>query len=179
MDATVLIADSDWNRRAALRRFFWESGFLVATAANARECLGRLMAIEPDVLLVAIELPGNIDAVFARLSQERAVGKRRSVLVIGNASPESLSARAMVPVCNCFTWPVPADDLLDRAGLELALRLLRSGEEFESRGRTHSRPRSVTSEARTEARTGPRWPSQEVDARRVPRALGRGLARRL
>lgn len=138
MNATLLIADNDRKRRDALRRFFWESGFLVATSASARECLEELVSLEPDVLVISLDIPGGANAVIARLNHGLHVSQRPIVLVIGDAPAAALSVRTGAPVCDCFAWPVPAEDLLDRAGLELALRLLRYGEETQERSRgTH------------------------------------------
>ncbi|MCE5268556.1 MAG: response regulator [Planctomycetaceae bacterium] len=133
MDATLLIGDGDRRRQDALRRYFWESGFLVATAVDARECLNKLLAIEPDVVLIALEMPGGADAVIARLNQGLIPEKRPIVLVLGDAPPKTISDRTRVPICNCFEWPVPAEELLDRAGMEIARKLLRFAEESESR----------------------------------------------
>ena len=133
MDAIVLIADNDPKRRDVLRHFFWESGFLVATAAQAVDCLDELAGLDPDVLVIDAELPGGIEAIIARASRSRRISNKPILLVIGQTPAESLSARSGVPVGNCFEYPVRADDLLDRAGIELALRLLRFGERTANR----------------------------------------------
>ena len=57
MDTILLITDNDVRRRRQLRRFFSGSGFLVAAASNGLECLATLVALEPDVLVVALEIP--------------------------------------------------------------------------------------------------------------------------
>jgi CheY-like chemotaxis protein len=67
MDVILLIADADVRRRNELRRFFWDSGFLVAVAGNGLECLAELLALEPDVLVIALEIPwGGGDGVIER-----------------------------------------------------------------------------------------------------------------
>ena len=78
MDAILLIADNDVRRRGELRRFFSDSGFLVAAASNGLECLAALVALEPDVLVTALEIPwGGGGGVIARLNDGlRSAGSR-------------------------------------------------------------------------------------------------------
>ena len=121
MDAIFLIADNDVRCRGELRRFLSNSGFLVAAVANGLECLAQLVALEPDVLVIAMEIPwGGGDGVIARLNDGLPIRSRPRVLVIGNAPAEALSARSGVAQCNCFPKPLRMDDLLDRIGRELA-----------------------------------------------------------
>jgi CheY-like chemotaxis protein len=130
MDAILLVADDDVRRRHELRRFFADGGFLVASAGNGLECLAKLRAMEPDVLVIALEIPwGGGDGVIARLNDGLPVGRKPVVLVIGDAPAEVLSARTGVAPCNCFSKPLRKEDLLDRIGMELGIRLLRGAED--------------------------------------------------
>ena len=130
MDAILLIADNDVRRRGELRRFFWDSGFLVAAAGNGLECLAELAALEPDVLVIALEIPwGGGDGVIARLNTGLPIGRKPLILVIGDVPAETLSVRTGVPLCNCFSMPFRYEDLLDRIGLGLAIGLLRGTED--------------------------------------------------
>lgn len=52
MDATLLIADGPSPSRDALERFFSQCGFQVETACDGLECLAKVRALEPEVLLV-------------------------------------------------------------------------------------------------------------------------------
>ena len=107
MDAIFLIADNDVRCRGELRRFLSNSGFLVAAVANGLECLAQLVALEPDVLVIAMEIPwGGGDGVIARLNDGLPIRSRPRVLVIGNAPVEALSARSGVAQCNCFPKPL-------------------------------------------------------------------------
>ena len=130
MDAILLIADNHVRRRGELRRFFWDSGFLVAAAADGHECLAELLALEPHVLVIALELPrGGGDGVIARLNDGLPVGRKPLILIIGDASRETLSARTGVVPCNCFPTPFRQKDLLERIGTELIVRLPIDGED--------------------------------------------------
>ncbi|MGO8744990.1 MAG: hypothetical protein ACLQNE_03275 [Thermoguttaceae bacterium] len=130
MDTILLITDNDVRRRRELRRFFSGSGFLVAAASNGLECLATLVALEPAVLVVALEIPwGGGDGVIAVLNDGLRIRRKPFILVIGDAPAEVLSARTGVAACNCFCGPVRNEDLLDRIGMEFARRLLRSAED--------------------------------------------------
>ena len=130
MDAILLIADNDVRRRGELRRFFSSSDFLVASASNGLECLSMLVALEPDILAIALEVPwGGGDGVIARLNDGLLNGSKPLILVIGDAPADTLSARTGVAPCNCFSKPLRKMDLLDRLGTELAVRLLRGAED--------------------------------------------------
>ena len=130
MDATLLIADNDARRGGELLRFFAESGFLVAAAGNGLECLAKLIALEPDVLVIELGISwGGGDGVIARLNDGLPVGKKPLVLVMGDSPTRVLSARTGVAPCNCFPQPFRKADLLDRILRELAVGLLRGAEE--------------------------------------------------
>ena len=129
MDATLLIADSDVRRRGELRRFFSSSGLLVAAVSNGLECLAEFAALEPDVLVIAMDIPwGGGDGVISRLNDRLPIGRKPLILVIGETPAETLSARTGVAPCNCFSKRFRKEDLLDRIGMEFAVRLLRSAE---------------------------------------------------
>jgi CheY-like chemotaxis protein len=136
MDAILLIADNDARCRGELRRFFSNSGFLVAAVANGLECLAELVALEPDVLVIAMEIPwGGGDGVMARLNDGLPIRSRPLILVIGNAPAETLAARSGVAQCNCFPKPLRIEDLLDRADMDLAIRLRRDAADGRKRSR--------------------------------------------
>ena len=97
MDAILLVADADVRRRNELRRFFWDSGFLVAAAGNGLECLAELVALEPHVLVIALEIPwGGGDGVIARLDEGLPISRKPLIVVIGDAPCGTLSARTGV-----------------------------------------------------------------------------------
>ena len=130
MDAILLIADNDVRRRGELRRFFSGNGFLVAAAADGLGCLAELVALEADVLVIALEIPwGGGDGVIARLNDGLPVRRKPLIVVIGDVPTDTLSARTGVARCNCFPTPLCNEDLLDRIGMDLAIRLLGDAED--------------------------------------------------
>lgn len=122
-ETVLLLADSDVRCRVKLRRFFSKRGFLVLATGDGLRCLDELVAMEPDVLVIALDLPwGGGDGVIARLHDGLPTGKTPIIFVIGEALPKTLSARTGVAQCNCFSKPVSKERLLDRIGTELAVR---------------------------------------------------------
>ena len=53
----ILIADDDPQVRDVLERFLTEKGYAVSTATGGLEALEMLVEVEPDVLLLDIEMP--------------------------------------------------------------------------------------------------------------------------
>jgi FixJ family two-component response regulator len=128
----LLIADNDVRRREELRHFFFNSGFLVASASNGLECLAEVVALEADVLVIALEIPwGGGDGMIARLNDGLTVRRKPLILVIGDVPADTLSVRTGVAPCNCFSKPLRKEDLLDRIGMEPTIGLLRGAEDWQ------------------------------------------------
>ena len=126
----LLAVDNDVRHRGELRHFFSSSGFLVAAVSNGLECLATLVAMEPDVLVIALEIPwGGGDGVIARLNDGLLNGSKPLIFVIGDAPAHTLAARTGMALSKCFSKPLCKKDLLDSIGEELAIRLLRGAED--------------------------------------------------
>ncbi len=134
LDASLLIADADAQSCGRLRDFFSRFGFAVETASNGLECLGKLRTLEPDVLILELNMPwGGGDGVVARLHEDLCLDEPPAVLVIGNGSPETLAARAGLPRADCYPKPVRMERMIDSVCLAIAL-----AEERRSRARPES-----------------------------------------
>ena len=72
-DAHVLVVDDDARLRTLLTRYLAEQGFRVTTAADAAEARDQLRAIQPDLLVLDVGMPGEsgLDLTTA-LRRERA-----------------------------------------------------------------------------------------------------------
>jgi len=123
MDATVLIADGDGQCRRDVERFFSVAGFRVKTALNGLDCLAKLRAEQPDILVVDLDmLWGGGDGVVALLRESYYRDTMPAVLVVGSQPRQVLSDRTGVPQSCCFEKPFALEELLDGAGLAMALR---------------------------------------------------------
>jgi two-component system phosphate regulon response regulator OmpR len=123
MDATVLIAESDGRCRRDVERFLCQAGFRVTTASNGLDCLDKLRTTEPDILVVDLDmLWGGGDGVVALLRESYQRDTMPAVLVVGSQPRQLLSERTGVPHSCCFEKPFALEELLDGAGLAMALR---------------------------------------------------------
>ena len=61
INATALVADDDPDIRDILKDTLTSVGAKVITVANGEECLDRIEADIPDVVLLDIEMPGKTD----------------------------------------------------------------------------------------------------------------------
>jgi FixJ family two-component response regulator len=126
-DTILYFVDSDRQCSNACREFFLDNGFLVITAESGLECVAKLAKIEPDVLVIALDIPwGGGDGVIARLNDGLSLRKEPLVYAIGDAPAEILSERTGLAPYNCFSKPLCKDALLDRIGIEYACRMLRN-----------------------------------------------------
>ena len=57
--AHILVVDDDQRLRALLQRYLSEQGFRVTAAENAAEARGRLRAIQPDAIVLDVNMPGE------------------------------------------------------------------------------------------------------------------------
>jgi len=131
LNTTLLIADGDAQSRRQLRDFFSQFRFAVETASNGLECLAKLRGIEPDVLVLALEMPwGGGDGVIARLHEDVLPAKAPVVLVVGEGPPETLAARVGVPRCRCYQKPVRMERIMHSVCLGIALAEERRSAEF-------------------------------------------------
>jgi CheY-like chemotaxis protein len=121
MDATLLIADGESPSRDVLERFFVQCGFRVDTACDALECVNKLRWLEPDVLVLDLDMPwGGAAGVVTLLHENRWGAEIPAVLIIGSASPAVLSQATGVPPSFCLQKPVRPERLLDWVGLAVA-----------------------------------------------------------
>jgi hypothetical protein len=75
----------------------------VASVSNGLECLAEVVALEADVLVIALDIPwGSGDGVIARLNGGLPVRRKPLILVIGDGAANTLSARTGVAQYNSF-----------------------------------------------------------------------------
>ena len=154
MDARVVIADAPSPSRHRMAHLLHQSGFHVETASDALECLGKLRWLEPEILVVGLELSwGGAAAVVAFLNESHFELRIPTIIVVGDAPPAVLARRTGVPLSACFQKPLRLELLLDRVGLAMARIDLRKQE------RLHS-PAPVSGQRKDES--APRQVAQSV-----------------
>lgn len=62
----ILVVDDDNRLRELLRKFLSENGFRVSTAADAEEARAQMRAIQFDMLVVDVMMPGESGVEFTR-----------------------------------------------------------------------------------------------------------------
>jgi DNA-binding response OmpR family regulator len=113
MDTIVLIADHEMCRRQELRRFLLRSGFLVTVASDGLETLSEMVALSPDVLVIAWDLPCcGCGGIISRLNLGLPVNRMPLVKVLGTPSEDRV-AKSGVAVSNWLPTPIDKQSLLD------------------------------------------------------------------
>lgn len=70
-DAHILVVDDDDRIRALLKRFLQERGYRVSTAANAEKALSTMKALEFDLLVLDVMMPGMDGFELTRTIREK------------------------------------------------------------------------------------------------------------
>lgn len=88
-ELTVVLADDQMPARAGIKRAIEPHGMrVVAEAANAEEAVRAALAHQPDVCVIAVELPGNGIEATRRIKQ--SLPETKIVMMTGSAQDEEL-----------------------------------------------------------------------------------------
>lgn len=117
MGLFVLIAASDATERDAYAEFLRRAGFDVETAddgVECVECVEKVRRFEPDVLVVAADLPrAGAEVVLDRVDGDPGVPWVPVTLATGDEPPGTLGERLGLPPHWCLERPC-TQELLDR-----------------------------------------------------------------
>ncbi len=80
----VLVVDDDAGLRDSIRALLESMGFLVSTAANAREAVMELGAQRPDVILTDIYMPGGDG--YELISAIRSFGENIPIIAMSGGA---------------------------------------------------------------------------------------------
>jgi len=70
----ILIADPDTRLLETYERYFNQDDWSLSTAVNGLDCMAKLFALEPDVLVLEPEMPwGSGSGVLARMREDPRV----------------------------------------------------------------------------------------------------------
>jgi DNA-binding response OmpR family regulator len=99
MNNRILIADKDESLLATYREFLLRDGFDVVTATDGLDCVAKLRAFEPDVLVLEPELPwGTGEGVLAMMYEEADVPLIPVMILSGCEEPEGQYGVGVFPV---------------------------------------------------------------------------------
>jgi DNA-binding response OmpR family regulator len=109
----LLMADTDGASAGLARAYLTHAGFQVEMAANTSECLSKLRARSPDLLLLDWALPGGGgNEILAEL--RTADGPRVPVVMMAEMMPfNALSNLRKPPVVRCIRRPIRIAALCD------------------------------------------------------------------
>ena len=108
----VLVADSDPRVRAALNMFFRSDSesAIIGESQDASSLLAQAKEIQPDLVLIDWELPGNSIAVLIEWLKE---AKKPSKVIVLSRRPESEQAALTVGADAFVSKTHSANSLLD------------------------------------------------------------------
>jgi two-component system phosphate regulon response regulator OmpR len=87
-DPHILVVDDDARLRSLLSRYLAGEGFRVTTAADAAEARGKLRAINPDLMVLDVMMPGETGLAFTE-ALRREQGQPVPVLLLtARGAPE-------------------------------------------------------------------------------------------
>jgi len=80
----ILVVDDDDRLRELLRLFLSENGFIVSTAAGAREARGKLRSLSYDLMVLDVMMPGESGLELARSLRQKgeALIRRLPILLL-------------------------------------------------------------------------------------------------
>lgn len=134
--ASLLIADGNERFREALRDYFSDCGFSVSTSEDGVDCLSKLLADKPAVLLIDPCILWGGDGIIPVLHEDLEPPERPEILVLGEEPRERLASRVGLPETKCYERSARMDSLLDVVSSMIALSGVRqSGPDESARNR--------------------------------------------
>ena len=115
MKMRVMVAGCDDWLQVTARQYLERSGCQVVTADDALDCIEKVLANPPDVIVVQDGLLwGNSDGLLERLRDEPDVAGKPVLLILDESSGEDISQISKAPVVACLRRPFPMSELLPR-----------------------------------------------------------------
>jgi two-component system NtrC family sensor kinase len=124
--ALVLIADDEPNMVILLRRLFERDGFRVEDVSDGRSALQRAEELQPDLILMDVQMPGlNGFEVVARLRQNEVTARIPTIFITAAAREPTDVARGLGLGADDYVLkPFNPNELLARSHSKLRARRL-------------------------------------------------------
>lgn len=109
----VLIADDDPTTLLALGAALRKQGFHVETAADAMQAVMKAVRVEPDAILLDIQMPGgNGLTALRRIKQSSKTATIPVIAITGTPTPELREEVVGLGAVDCMGKPVDVEALV-------------------------------------------------------------------
>lgn len=109
----ILVVDDSATDRFFLTELLQTAGFTVTGADNGEECLAKVAAEAPDLVLMDVVMPGLTGFQVTRmLTKDTATANIPVILITGKSQATDLAWALKMGAKACITKPVVSADLL-------------------------------------------------------------------
>jgi DNA-binding response OmpR family regulator len=114
MSPSLLLADADEYLSGLYREYLERHGYHVEAARGGLECLDKLRASPPGVLVLSLDLLwGGADGVLARMRENSDLPRVPVILLVGAGRPDGSPPHLSPPVVRLLRKPFRLGDLLE------------------------------------------------------------------
>lgn len=111
----ALVVDDSLSARRALSELLGDSGYRVETAVDGLDAINRLTEVDPDIVLVDLEMPRmNGLELTSHLRSSEAWGSLPIVMITSRATAKHTQQAVAAGVSAYLTKPYSEDDLIDK-----------------------------------------------------------------
>lgn len=133
--ASLLLVDDDAAFRQVMAGELGRLGYEVFTAGSGEEAIERLLALEPEVVLLDLRLPG-MDGLETLNAIQAATPNTEVIMLTGHGSIDTAIESIRIGACDYVVKPCPLDELQVRIQRALERRSLRQRANILERGLT-------------------------------------------
>jgi CheY-like chemotaxis protein len=113
---TILVVDDNRDHRKIMREILDRCGFMVAEAESGTDCLGRLDAVQPDMLLLDLSMPGMDGRELALRVRQGAWRHLPILFLTGNLVESANRHVPSLEGCPVLGKPVDLADVIQEIG---------------------------------------------------------------